>query len=99
MGVNVAFDLPVYLTKLKEGPQWSLDLMVGSGGGGAELSSLLSIERMHGNGSKLDHGMFRQDIGKHFFTKRVVKHWNRLPRVIDVPSLSGLRDVGTMRLT
>lgn len=86
MEVNPAFDLPVYLTELKEGPQWSLQLMMGSEEGGAELSSLVSSERMRGNGSKRRRGRLRLDIGKHFFTKRVV---NRLPReVIAVPSLS-----------
>jgi len=64
-------------------------LRKGSGEGSADLFSLVSSDRTRGTGSKLYQGRFILDIRKHFFSKRVVKYWNRLHRdVVDVPRLS-----------
>ncbi|GAB0179446.1 hypothetical protein GRJ2_000409900 [Grus japonensis] len=55
---------------------------------GEGLFTRASSDRTRGNGFKLKESRFRIGIMKKFFTVRVMRHWNRLPReVLDAPSL------------
>ncbi|GAB0176388.1 hypothetical protein GRJ2_000104000 [Grus japonensis] len=83
--------LPLYSALMSPHLEYCIQLWGPSREGLVPLEGLFTracSDRTRGNGLKLKEGRFRLDSRKKFFTVRVVRHWNRLPReAVEAPSL------------